>query len=117
MNFVKKNNTKRREDNHQRRRSQQPARGRGQQLVSTLDPRLFEKKAKPLNEVRYESPRKIQDLPVDERIKNNLITKGYLQPTEIQDKTLEAILTDNDLMGIAQTGTGKTGAFLIPVVH
>src|SRR5882672_460945 len=117
MNFVKQNNTKRREGNQQGRRSQQPARGRGQQLVSTLDPRLFEKKAKPLNEVRYESPRKIQDLPVDERIKNNLIAKGYLRPTEMQDKTLEAILTDNDLMGIAQTGTGKTGAFLIPVVH
>src|SRR5882672_11164344 len=116
MNFVKQNNTKRREGNHQGRRSQ-PARGRGQQMVSTLDPRLFEKRAKPLNEVRYESPRKIQDLPVDARIKNNLIAKGYAQPTEMQDKTLEAILTDNDLMGIAQTGTGKTGAFLIPVVH
>jgi len=72
MNFVKQNNTKRREGNHQGRRSQ-PARGRGQQMVSTLDPRLFEKKAKPLNEARYESPRKIQDLPVDARIKNNLI--------------------------------------------
>jgi len=118
MNFVKQNNTKRREGSQQGRRSQQPARGRGQQqLVSTLDPRLFEKKAKPLNEARYESPRIIQDLPVDARIKANLIAKGYSQPTEIQDKTLEAILTDNDLMGIAQTGTGKTGAFLIPVVH
>jgi len=118
MNFVKKNNTKRREGNQQRRRNQRPSRGRSQQqLVSTLDPSLFEKKAKPLNEARYESPRKIQDLPVDERIKNNLIAKGYLRPTEIQDKTIEAILTDNDLMGIAQTGTGKTGAFLIPVVH
>src|SRR5260221_2290233 len=116
MNFVKQNNTKRREGNHQGRRSQ-PTRGRGQQVVSTLDHRLFEKKAKPLTEARYESHRKIQDLPVDARIKNNLIAKGYLQPTEIQDRTLEAILTDNDLMGIAQTGTGKTGAFLIPVVH
>ena len=59
MNFVKQNNTKRREGNQQGRRSQQPSRGRGQQLVSTLDPRLFEKKAKPLNEARYESPRKM----------------------------------------------------------
>ncbi len=71
----------------------------------------------PLTEARYESARTIQDLPVDARIKSNLMAKGYLRPTEIQDKTLEAILTDHDLMGIAQTGTGKTGAFLIPIVH
>jgi len=116
MNFVKQNNTKRR-DGNQPRRNSQPARGRGQQLVSTLDPRLFVKKAIPLNESHYESPRTIQDLPVDTRIKTNLLAKGYLKPTEIQDRTLEAILTDNDLMGIAQTGTGKTGAFFIPVVH
>jgi ATP-dependent RNA helicase RhlE len=115
MNFVK-HNTKRREGNQQRRNSQ-PNRGRGQQLISTLDPRLFVKKAVPLNESRYESSRKIVDLPVDARIKNNLTSKGYLQPTEIQDRTIEAILEGNDLMGIAQTGTGKTGAFLIPVVH
>ncbi len=116
MNFVKHNNTKRREGNHQGRRSQ-PARGRGQQLISTLDPDLFVKKAVPLTHMRYESTRKIQDLPVDVRIKNNLTSKGYSTPTEIQDKTLEAILTGNNLMGIAQTGTGKTGAFLIPIVH
>ena len=116
MNFVKQSNTRRRQGNPQRRNSP-PARGRGQQLISTLDPRLFVKKAVPLTEARYESPRTIQDLPVDARIKANLLAKGYAQPTEIQDRTLEAILTDNDLMGIAQTGTGKTGAFLIPVVH
>ncbi|GHN02058.1 hypothetical protein WSM22_35470 [Cytophagales bacterium WSM2-2] len=120
MNLVKQNNKKRREGNYRQRPNQsQPPRGRGKgnQQVSTIDPRLFVKKAIPVTENRYESPRAIQDLPVDERIKNNLLSKGYLSPTEIQDKTLESILSGKDLMGIAQTGTGKTGAFLIPVIH
>lgn len=116
MNFVKNNFSKRRESNNPRR-SNQSNRSRGQQPVSTLDPRLFVKKAVPLTEARYESNRSINDLPVDARIKINLLAKGYSKPTEIQDKTIEAILNKNDLMGIAQTGTGKTGAFLIPVVH
>ncbi len=116
MNFVKNNFSKRRESNNPRR-SNQFNRGRGQQPVSTLDPRLFVKKAVPLTEARYESNRSINDLPVDARIKTNLLAKGYLKPTEIQDKTIEAILNKSNLLGIAQTGTGKTGAFLIPVVH
>ncbi|MBI1768584.1 MAG: DEAD/DEAH box helicase [Bacteroidetes bacterium] len=116
MNFVKNNYSKRREGNNQRRNNQFN-RGRGQQPVSTLDPQLFIKKAVPLTESRYESNRSINDLPVDAKIKTNLIAKGYSKPTEIQDKTLESILNKNNLLGIAQTGTGKTGAFLIPVVH
>jgi len=115
MNFVKQNN-KKRKGFHQKR-THQSQKGKGNQSISTLDPSLFVKKAAPVTETRYESSRMIQDLQVDARIKNNLITKGYLRPTEIQDKTLEAILNGNDLMGIAQTGTGKTGAFLIPIIH
>ncbi len=117
MNFVKNNFSKRRESNNPRRRNNQPNRGRGQQPVSTLDPRLFVKKAVPLTEARYESNRSINDLPVDARIKTNLTAKGYSKPTEIQDKTLESILNKSNLLGIAQTGTGKTGAFLIPVMR
>jgi ATP-dependent RNA helicase RhlE len=116
MNFVKSNHSPKRANNNTRKPNQFN-RGRKQQPESTLDPRLFVKKAIPLSESRYESKRTIQDLPVDARIKANLIAKGYLKPTEIQDRTIEAILDKNDLLGIAQTGTGKTGAFLIPVVH
>ncbi len=103
MNFVKNNFSKRRESNNPRRRNNQPNRGRGQQPVSTLDPRLFVKKAVPLTEARYESNRSINDLPVDARIKTNLTAKGYSKPTEIQDKTLESILNKSNLLGIAQT--------------
>ena len=108
MNFVKSNYSKKRENNNNPRNSKPFSRGRNQQPVSTLDPRLFVKKAIPLTEARYESHRTIQDLPVDARIKANLAAKGYLKPTEIQDRTIEAILAKKDLLGIAQTGTGKT---------
>lgn len=78
---------------------------------------MFIKKAVHTEVTAYVPARKIADLPVDSRLLANLTKKGYTHPTEIQDKTLEAILSGKDLMGIAQTGTGKTAAFLIPLVN
>jgi len=115
MNFVKSNNSKK-GTSHQRP-SRTFNRRSNKQPESTLNPQLFVKKAVPLTESRYESKRTILELPIDPRIKGNLKAKGYTKPTEIQDLTLEALLATKDLMGIAQTGTGKTGAFLIPVIH
>lgn len=57
------------------------------------------------------------DFSVDERIKANIAKKGYLTPTPIQDKAIPVILEGRDIVGIANTGTGKTGAFLIPLLH
>lgn len=47
----------------------------------------------------------------------NITNKGYTTPTPIQDKTIPQILDGKDLIGIANTGTGKTAAFLIPLVN
>jgi ATP-dependent RNA helicase RhlE len=82
-----------------------------------LDHESFVKRAIPLEETQYFSHRTINDLPVDGKILANLNRKGYKTPTEIQDRCIEAILEGKDLLGVAQTGTGKTGAFLIPLVH
>lgn len=85
--------------------------------VSTIDPRLFVKKAVPLSESTFTPSIKIQDLQVDARIKTNLLNKGYIHLTEIQERAIQPILEGNDAMGIAQTGTGKTAAFLVPIVN
>lgn len=42
---------------------------------------------------------------------------GFETPTPIQEKAIPAILTGSDLLGLAQTGTGKTAAFVLPIVH
>lgn len=54
---------------------------------------------------------------LDSRIKNNLDTKGYTTPTPIQRQTINAIMKGENVLGIASTGTGKTGAFLIPLLN
>ncbi len=83
----------------------------------SLNPDLFIKKAGSYEIKEYKSFRLINELPVHRSIISNLEKKGYTSPTEIQDKTIEAILCGKNLMGLAQTGTGKTGAFLIPLIH
>ena len=48
---------------------------------------------------------------------NNLNDIGFLRPTPIQAKTIEPILRGKDILGIAQTGTGKTAAFSLPIIQ
>ncbi len=57
------------------------------------------------------------DFQIEERLKQNIITKGYVTPTPIQDRAIPHILQGRDVVGIANTGTGKTAAFLIPLIN
>ncbi|OGG69302.1 hypothetical protein A3F27_01410 [Candidatus Kaiserbacteria bacterium RIFCSPHIGHO2_12_FULL_53_13] len=57
------------------------------------------------------------DFAIDEHLKKNIIAKGYATPTPIQDRAIPHVLRDEDIVGIANTGTGKTGAFLIPLIN
>src|SRR3989339_881384 len=56
------------------------------------------------------------DFQISDRLKENISRKGYRIPTPIQDQAIPLILEDRDLIGIANTGTGKTAAFLIPLI-
>ena len=102
-------------------KSQKPYRrnpiNKGRTNKKQIDSNLFVKKLQTAEVTQYLSSRDIKDLPVDHAIISNLLRKGYITPTEIQDKSIESILNGNDLLGLARTGTGKTGAFLIPLAH
>lgn len=60
---------------------------------------------------------KFSDFPISQVLKKNIQNRGYNIPTPIQDQTIPHILNGSDVVGIANTGTGKTAAFLIPLIH
>ena len=56
-------------------------------------------------------------LHLDERILESLDAEGYKTPTPVQAETIPALMAGRDVLGIAQTGTGKTAAFALPILH
>ena len=56
-------------------------------------------------------------LNIIQPILNAIETAGYTQPSEIQERSIPTILNGNDMIGCAQTGTGKTAAFAIPIIQ
>ena len=58
-----------------------------------------------------------EDLSLSKSIQKAVYELGYLEPTPIQEQSIPAILKGSDLIGCAQTGTGKTAAFAIPIIH
>eukprot|EP00746_Dinoflagellata_sp_MGD_P087548 gnl/MRDRNA2_/MRDRNA2_34718_c0_seq1.p1 gnl/MRDRNA2_/MRDRNA2_34718_c0~~gnl/MRDRNA2_/MRDRNA2_34718_c0_seq1.p1 ORF type:complete len:408 (-),score=-6.21 gnl/MRDRNA2_/MRDRNA2_34718_c0_seq1:670-1893(-) len=90
--------------------------GRSKQKA-TIDVSLLVKKANLTEQKEYIAERTIDQLPVSSQLVSCLTKKGFKTPTEIQDRTIDSLLAGKDLLGIAQTGTGKTGAFLIPVIQ
>jgi superfamily II DNA/RNA helicase len=65
----------------------------------------------------YSPIHKFISFKIDNRLKNNIVKKGYQEPTPIQDKVIPLILEGKDVVGVANTGTGKTAAFLIPIIN
>ncbi len=59
---------------------------------------------------------KFEQYHISEAIKRNLTTLGLKRPTDIQFKSIPSIMKGEDVLAIAQTGTGKTAAFAIPVI-
>ena len=60
---------------------------------------------------------KFSDMGLHPKVLEALIPLGYEQPTPIQEQAIPHVLNGRDVMGIAQTGTGKTAAFSLPLVH
>jgi ATP-dependent RNA helicase RhlE len=60
---------------------------------------------------------KFEEYPIADGIKTSISKLGFKKPTDIQFKSIPPILRGEDVLAIAQTGTGKTAAFAIPVLH
>ena len=58
-----------------------------------------------------------EELSLSKSIQRAVFEEGYTSPTPIQEKAIPFILAGKDLVGCAQTGTGKTAAFAIPIIH
>lgn len=58
-----------------------------------------------------------QDLNLSTSILEAITDEGYTQPTPIQQQAIPIVMDGRDLIGCAQTGTGKTAAFAIPIIH
>ncbi len=60
---------------------------------------------------------KFEEYNIADEIKKSISEMGFRRPTDIQFKAIGPILKGEDVLGIAQTGTGKTAAFAIPIIH
>ncbi len=88
------------------------------QRSERLDESRFVRKADVTQPVHEFVPHhKFSDFEIHAQLKQNIVKKGYLQPTPIQDQAIPVALKGLDVLGIANTGTGKTAAFLVPLLH
>ncbi len=86
--------------------------------VKTIDPNKFINKAiAPIEEVVFEPVNKFVDFKFDDRLQFNVENHGYTSPTPIQDGAIPFVLEGRDMIGLANTGTGKTAAFLLPILQ
>jgi len=82
-----------------------------------INPALFIKKASEIIKIEeVEVNHNFEDFGFDQVLLKNIKDKGYIKPTQIQDETIPVIMSGQDVLGIANTGTGKTAAFALPII-
>ncbi len=69
------------------------------------------------DETVYVPTHQFTDFPFTPELAHNIAKKGYTAPSAIQDQTIVPILNNQDVIGLANTGTGKTAAFLLPIIN
>jgi superfamily II DNA/RNA helicase len=84
----------------------------------TFDPSLFMKEVKEQTKDAVYLPKNtFNDFAIVDQLKKNIEDKGYATPTPIQDQVIPVLLEGKDVIATANTGTGKTAAFLIPLIN
>src|SRR3989344_2275494 len=94
---------------------------RGRHNPKTFDPTNFISKlagdfsAEP--KVEFTPVHRFADFAIADTLKRNIISRGFSEPTPIQDEAIPHILEGHDVVGLANTGTGKTASLLIPLIN
>ncbi len=116
-NFSRRNRFGKRYNNSDFRRFS-PAPPKQKSKLNGADHSIFIKKALEVTtEQSYTPHNSFAGFAISQELKSNVARRGYTHPTPIQDKAIEPILAGRDLIGLANTGTGKTAAFLIPIIN
>lgn len=82
-----------------------------------IDFSRFIKKAVHVEEKPYVAKYKFADFPFEAQLHKNIERKGYASPRPIQDQSIMPVIEGKDVFGLANTGTGKTAAFLLPLIN
>lgn len=90
---------------------------RGRKKAPAYDLSLFIQKSTGSVSEKYVPTHSFSDFQIHSVIKRNIASKGYKNPTPIQDSVIPLLLEGKNVVGIATTGTGKTAAFLIPLLN
>lgn len=75
------------------------------------------KSVKVADEAPYEAKHLFTDFPFSPELQHNIAAKGYKTPSAIQDQAIPHVVDGRDVIGLANTGTGKTAAFLLPIIE
>lgn len=98
-------------------RSMGRSRGRSQKS-SGINPNVYVNKSveTPVEET-YTPTHRFSDFGLNPAILDRVTRRGYNAPTPIQDQAIPVVMTGRDVIGLADTGSGKTAAFLLPLLH
>ena len=83
----------------------------------TFDPSFLAANAADQIPEAYVSKHVFNDFSLSDQLKINVKSKGYEKPTPIQDQVIPFVLDGKDVIGLARTGSGKTAAFLLPLIN
>ncbi|MBP9715111.1 MAG: DEAD/DEAH box helicase [Candidatus Pacebacteria bacterium] len=87
--------------------------GRGDRI----DVSRFIRKGEIVEEKPYVAKHTFSDFPFNPQLHKNIARAGYIHPRPIQDQSIPTMLEGRDVFGMANTGTGKTAAFLLPLIE
>ena len=91
--------------------------GRRGPSFERIDVSRFIRKAEKVEMKPYVATHTFADFPFDPILQENIAKKGFTNPMPIQDQAIRTVLEGKDLFGLANTGTGKTAAFLLPLIQ